>query len=288
MPSWRRVTLSSAGPVPEDLIARLHESGSLGVEVRGGLVFAYFPEEIDATALLAELTRVVHPFTGSLRLESCERMEDGRWHERWVERLAPIPVGRRFWIVPGVAPPQRSPREGSEGLLDGRHILKVTPGQAFGTGEHPTTRMCLELMEQEIRDGWSLLDVGTGSGILAIGARMLGAEPVVGIDIDEVAVQVARGNAAASAVTGVLLAAAGPEALRPRRFDLLVANLDAQMLARSMGCLSTLVERRAIVSGILRPQRRLVEEAAARVGLGRASVRLSGEWVAILLERVGG
>lgn len=279
MRSWRRVTLSGAGPVPDDLIACLHESGCLGAEIREGLVLAYFPEEMDASAVVADLARLIGPAAGALRVESCEPVTDGRWHERWVEGLAPIRVGRRFWIVPGLEAP---------GRLDGRHALRVTPGRAFGTGEHPTTRMCLELLEEEVRPGWSLLDVGTGSGILAIGGGMLGAAPVLGIDIDEVAIQVARENAAANGVPGMLFAAAGPEALRPRRFDLLVANLDAQTLARSMGCLSTLVERRAIVSGILRPQCRLVEEAAARVGLGRASVRLSGEWVAILLERVGG
>ncbi len=210
-------------------------------------------------------------------LESSTLVDDGRWHERWMRGLAPIEAGRRFLIIPGTASP--------EAAGGSRAGIVMVPGQAFGTGEHATTRMCLELLEECVVPGDALLDVGTGSGILAIAARMLGASSVVAIDIDPVAVEVAARNARANQVGGVLFAACGLEALAPREADVVVANLYGATIVRLMREIARRATRDIVLSGFDTGDEHAVIESAASHGL-MAEARLEGEgWVAVRCRR---
>jgi len=267
---WRRLTfiLPAEPSAEESMIALLHDMGCLGAETEAGRVVAWFDRDIDTAALSV---------TGC-RLASSEEVADEPWHERWMEGLEPIPAGRRFLIVPG---PDRGAAE------TGRTIIRLTPGRAFGTGEHATTRLCLELMEERVRSGESLLDIGTGSGILSIAARLLGASPVVAVDTDETAVRVAARNAAANRCGGILFAAASQAALRPGPFDHVVANLDAATLCRVMPFLGSACAADVVVSGILGEQEADVTVEAARQGLRPGGRREEGEWVALVFERRG-
>jgi ribosomal protein L11 methyltransferase len=188
---------------PEDrdlLIAELWEHGSAGiVELSERSVRAFFEDGTDRATLL-------RLFPGAtLRVE-----EERDWVASARELLQPMEVGRRFFLVPewrdDPAPP-------------GRFRIAINPGQAFGTGVHETTRLCLEALEEYVTPGITVLDIGTGSGILARAAGLLGAANVFGCDIDPMAVEIAGGGfvgsveAVASGVAGVVVANISPEAI---------------------------------------------------------------------------
>ncbi|HZI92885.1 MAG TPA: 50S ribosomal protein L11 methyltransferase [Patescibacteria group bacterium] len=275
MPEWRRITFSVTQPAQEDLIVRLHELGSLGVETVGPSLCAYFTSGIDETALIRDVEQQLGG-AARVRLVASEPVKDGFWHERWMEGLAPFVLGERFLVVPGPATPPDTL---------GRQVIRLTPGRAFGTGEHATTRMCVSLIERVVHPGDSVLDAGTGSGILSIAARMLGGDPVVGIDIDETSVVVASRNLAINAVDGVHLIAGTLEALQWRPFEVVVANINGSTLLRLMPSLSALTRREAILSGILKEEEREVAGAAARCGLTVTGRSVDGDWLALTLSR---
>ena len=273
MRSWRRLILQVPDADQEPVVALLHEYGTLGVASDEGRLIAYFPPGSDE-----DVGRVLSsPEIATLRVVSDDVIADERWHERWMERLEAFPVGERFVVVPvGRAIP-----------AGGRIALRVTPGRAFGTGEHATTRLSLAMLEQELEPGDTVLDAGTGSGILAIAAHLLGARRVAAIDLDDEAVGVAARNAAASGTSGILFAAMPLEAIRPTVFDLVVANIDALTLIRVMPLLASMTRRALIVSGLLSGDEAGVARAARDAGLRDKSRRAEEDWVALSLA-VGG
>ena len=165
-------------------------------------------------------------------------------------------------------------------------MIRLTPGRAFGTGEHATTRMCLMMIEREIAATSTLLDVGTGSGILAIGARLLGAGMVVAIDTDLEAIVIASRNALINDAGALLFAAGGVEAVRDdRQFDIVVANISGAALVRLMKILCAISSRTMILSGILTEEAGEVALAARRNGFGVTARQDGGDWVALTLKR---
>jgi ribosomal protein L11 methyltransferase len=185
-------------------------------------------------------------------------VEEG-WEERWRAFHKPVRVGE-LWV----GPPWEEPDEGALAVV-------IDPGRAFGTGSHPTTRLCLELLEHLPRG--SLLDVGVGSGVLAIAAAKLGFGPVLGIDVEEAAVQATRANAAANAVVVEARLADGAEESLPAA-DVTVANIslaDVQRLRPDSG--------HVVTSGYL------ASEAAELAGYRRSLRREADGWAADLHER---
>ena len=279
MAAWRCLTFSIADSALDDLITGLHEAGTLGAEVRDGRLAAYFADPLDETVLLASLRSLLGRSAGTLTLESSHAVPDGFWHERWMESLVPFEVGASFLVVPGPSTPEP---------VKGRRIIRLTPGRAFGTGEHATTRMCLTMIEEAVTAGVTLLDVGTGSGILAIGARTLGAGTVLAIDTDPDAIVTARRNATINDAAGLHFVAGGLECLRGGvRFDIVVANITGTALVRLMESLDALCERTLILSGILVEEEDEVAGAARSGGLAVISRRSEGDWVAMTLARRG-
>lgn len=267
MRSWRRLILQVPDADQEPVVALLHECGTLGVTSDEGRLIAYFPTGSDEA-----VGRVLNcEEFASLRLVSDDVIADERWHERWMERLEAFPIGERFVVVPAGKPVPAG----------GRIPLMVTPGRAFGTGEHATTRLSLATLEEEIRAGDAVLDAGTGSGILAIAARLMGARSVAAIDIEDEAVGVAARNAAASGAAGILFATMSLEAIRPVQFDLVVANIDAVTLNRVMPLLASMTRRSLIVSGLLTADEWEVVRAARAAGLRDKSRRADEGWVAL-------
>ncbi len=283
MPTYS-LTLSTPPDLVEVRSAELWDLGATGVEVRDGEVTP-MPGEAppQGVAVLVgwfgdrgEAERAQAELGGSVA-----ETPDQDWGEGWKTGLGPISVGRVFvrpsWVVAEV------PRDAVEVVLD--------PGMAFGTGAHATTALCLAALSELLAaaPGASVLDVGTGSGLLAIAARKLGAGAVRGNDNDPVAVAVARENAARNGVEVVL--GEEPLAAIPDRFDVVVANILANTLVELAPDVAGHLRPGgvAILSGILAPQEEEVRAAYRRAGLRPLPDRdrRDGDWSLLAFGREG-
>ncbi|MFV9475152.1 50S ribosomal protein L11 methyltransferase [Advenella sp. RU8] len=223
-------------------------------------VVALLPDDIEPEALLAQLqaqTGVDYTANSLLR-----EVADEDWVRLTQSQFDPIQIAGRIWIVPSwhkdnPIVPQGSPENGQQNIL-----VELDPGLAFGTGSHPTTRLCTEWLEACLPANVQVLDYGCGSGILAIVAKKLGAAQVVGVDIDEQAVQSAHYNAQANDVEiDVCL----PDGLAAGTFDVVVANI----LSNPLKVLAPMLAGRVapgghlVLSGVLERQADEVAQAYA-------------------------
>jgi ribosomal protein L11 methyltransferase len=217
---------------------------------------------------------------------------DQNWMEAWKERYHPIPIGKRLIIVPAWL---ESPEAA-------RVSIKIDPGMAFGTGTHPSTQLCLELIEQfcDQEPGATLpsmtaIDVGCGSGILSIGALKLGMGTALGVDIDEASVRASRENSDTNAIAperfeiGLGSVTEILEGRFPvRQARLVLANILAPIIIRLFGMgLADLVEKGGvlILSGILAEQVVQVQTCAEKHGMKFVKKSQMGDWVALLFAR---
>jgi ribosomal protein L11 methyltransferase len=261
----------------EDLAtALLWEAGTLGlqVDVAGpdAVLLAYFR----GGAATAETILVALDALPVARIENATA-PDVDWVARFRESFTAFHAGS-FHIVPAWA-------SGSPG--HGRRLI-VDPGQAFGTGTHQSTRLSLAAVEEVCaqRLPRRVLDVGTGSGILAIAARLLGARVAVGIEIDADALPAAREHAALNDVDVHLIRGDGARGVRPGSFDLVLANIVAPLLIERAHELAEACRPAGdiVLAGILKDQAEAVREAYAPHA-GAIDVRFDGEWAALLLRR---
>jgi ribosomal protein L11 methyltransferase len=208
---------------------------------------------------------------GLVDVESTEIPDD--WADRWQDFHQPLLVGGRLWVRPSWVEPR-------EGTID----LVVDPGQAFGTGAHPTTRMCLELLAELADAGeahGALADWGTGSGVLAIAAAKLGFAPVVACDHEPAALEAAATNAAANGIE-LDLRRLNLRSDPPPAASTAVANLTAPILREVVPRLDPPPER-LICSGLLASEADGIRDAFAGRGLEERARRQEGDWVALLL-----
>lgn len=253
---------------------------------RPARVCAYFPAGPAGEARLAAMREALRTFPryfpdvihepGWWR-EVLRPVADADWAEAWKAHFKPFRVGRRLVVVPSWEDYRPQP---------GDVILRLDPGMAFGTGTHASTALCLEALERLVDPGMDVLDVGTGSGILAIAAALLGARHVTALDIDPVAVRVARENVAANAVAAQVAVREGEAAGEPAASsDLVLANLTAGIhlavhadLTRALRPGGTLV-----AGGIIAEEADRVAATLAGDGL-HCRERLEKEgWVALIL-----
>ncbi|MGN6665041.1 MAG: 50S ribosomal protein L11 methyltransferase [Solirubrobacterales bacterium] len=208
-----------------------------------------------------------------IEVSSTEIPDD--WADRWRDFHKPLFVAGRLWLRPSWEPPR-------DGAID----VVVDPGQAFGTGAHPTTRLCLEFLCELADTGGAdgeLVDLGTGSGVLAIAAAKLGWSPVRGYDHEPAALEATEANADANDVQLHL----ERMNLRERLPDLaptVVANMTAPILTAVAEQLAD-APQALICSGLLLGEQDEVAAAFARAGLEEEERRREGEWAALLLRR---
>jgi len=220
---------------------------------------------------LGELDAVVGE--GRIEVSSTEIPDD--WADRWRDFHKPLLVGERLWLRPSWEPPR-------EGTVD----LVVDPGQAFGTGAHPTTRLCLEYLLELAAAGEAtgpLTDLGCGSGVLAIAAAKLGWGPVSGYDHEQAALDASAANASINAVQLTLGQMNLREALPPLA-PTVVANMTSPIL-KAVASQIAGPPPAMILSGILPPELDEVSEVFGSAGLTEIGRRQDGDWAALLLRR---
>lgn len=264
--AWHSLTLTTDSAHAEALADALLEAGALSVEIddddAGTEKETPQFDEPGASAVLAwENSRVTALFEpgvdlASLAAECAARagiegkpalIEDEVSEQDWVQltqsQFDPIRISDRLWVVPSW----------HEAPDPGALVLRLDPGMAFGTGSHPTTRLCLEWIERHVEPGDSVLDYGCGSGILAIAAAKLGASTLLGVDIDPQAVAAARYNAERNRVD---VRFTDSSVKIERRFDIVLANILANTLKALAPeiCARVRPGGRLLLSGILETQ----------------------------------
>lgn len=211
---------------------------------------------------------------------------DQNWMEAWKTRYQPIPIGRKLLILPAWL----------ESPEPGRVAIKIDPGMAFGTGTHPTTQLCLEFVEECLPEDCPLvMDIGCGSGILAIAALKLGAQSALGVDIDEASIRNSRENAENNGIPdeAFQLGLGSVSEIRAGKFGaasapLVLANILGPILVRLFDTgLAELVAPGGtlILSGILDHLAASVAAAAQKNGLALVETKTMGDWVALKVIR---
>jgi ribosomal protein L11 methyltransferase len=308
--NWLEVSLTVNGELAEavaDVLARFAFSGVMmeqgvkytddedaGTPTGPITVRAYLEmnDQIEDTRQKLEESLYYLGMIQPLPAASYQEIADQNWMEAWKQHYKPILIGERLVIVPAW---MDSPDPN-------RIAIRIDPGMAFGTGTHPTTQLCLELMEKYFEDPlssmvnrpWSIIDVGCGSGILSIAALKLGAKSALGVDIDAGSIENARENANTNSIGDELFLGIGSvqeildNKFSFRKAPLVVANILAPVIIRLFDAgLSELMEADGaiLLSGILQEQAQNVIEAAQARGLRLNERRQMGDWVALAMNR---
>jgi ribosomal protein L11 methyltransferase len=242
-------------------------------------VIGYLPEDerLDTrrSKLEAEIGRLGNHIGMVYRL-SYREVDEQNWAESWKAFFWPQKIGERILVKPSWRDYASSP---------GEIVIELDPGMAFGTGTHPTTTLCVQLIERHLKPGDSFLDVGTGSGILLLAAAKLGAGRLCGGDRDEMAVRVAAENLRRNGVDvrRVCLAQGALAAPFRGRFDLVAANILTQVIIELLDDVARLIKPGGIFicSGIIDPNRDLASGKMREVGLEVLEIRQKEGWVAL-------
>lgn len=298
--NWLEISLNVNGELAEAVADVLARYAPNGVVVENGV---YFKDADDpGTSLDVVNVRAYLPVDEKLE-ETRQRLEESLWYlgsiqplpeavftpiadqnwmEAWKENYKPIPVGEKLIIVPAwLESPDAT-----------RLPIRIDPGMAFGTGTHPTTQLCLELLEKYVAPGKDVIDLGCGSGILSIGAIKLGAGRALAVDIDLASVDATYENADANGITSGLLVGQGSvDELLAGKFDfqqapLVMANILANILIRLFeDGMGNLVSNQGvlILSGILEEQADNVVHVAIEHGFKLIEKRQIGDWVALVV-----
>ncbi len=281
--SWYALDAVTEPTAREAVEYALMEAGALGTESKGEsgeliIISAYFdapPDKEHVRAALFDALKLYSLQSSAVREIVFREFADRDWLGEWKKSWQPVAIGRRFIIAPPWSEVAAAP---------GQLVIRIEPGMAFGTGTHETTRLCLAAIEKYF-DGGSFLDVGTGTGILAIAAAKLKTEArIEACDTDEEAVQIAVENARLNEVDkriGFRVGTIDDEATASA--NLVCANLTADVIMPLLPQLLDATCGHLILSGILQEQMPLVEARLSELGIGEFDVETDGEWIAIIV-----
>ncbi|MCG3089172.1 50S ribosomal protein L11 methyltransferase [Sporosarcina cyprini] len=311
---WSEISIHTTHEATEAVANILHEAGASGVviedsnepdrvhENRFGEIYDLNREDFPAEGVIVKAYLPVNSFlietVGEIK-ESIENLrqfgidigdntiqtnevDEEDWATAWKKYYHPVKISNRFTIVPTW--------EEYEPVVTDELIIELDPGMAFGTGTHPTTVLCLQALEKYVTKGCKVVDVGTGSGVLAIGAAMLGASHVHALDLDEVAVQAAKENIELNHASDVVEVAHGnllDTVKEPA--DIIVANILAEVILTFTGDAYSLLPNDGlfIVSGIIAQKRDLVRDDLVDKGFEIVETVLMEDWVAIIARKKG-
>jgi len=205
-------------------------------------------------------------------------VNDSDWNENWKKYFHATEIGEKLAIVPSWEKYENK---------NNRTILQIDPGAAFGTGTHATTSLCLEMLQNYVNDCTEMLDIGCGSGILAVASVLLGAKTAVGVDIDAQSVKTAKANAEINSVTDKTEFIVGDLAEKVSgKYSVVCANIVADVVIRLLGNVKNYMEENAvlIVSGIIDVREKDVLNAAEKQGFTVTEKRYKDNWCAFALK----
>jgi len=273
---WYALDVDLEPAAQEAVQYALMEAGALGTEANDRVVTGYFaatPNRERVRDQLFDALRIYNLPASSVRDMNVRAVPQRDWLEEWKQSWQPVQIGRFI-----IAPPWSEIDEQPDRL-----IIRIEPGMAFGTGTHETTRLCLNAIQQHYSGG-SFLDVGTGTGILAIAAAKLFAQAhVEACDSDEDAIAIARENAAANGVLDQINFRVGSVDDSSASADLVCANLTADVITQMMSILVGLSCGKLILSGILETQIEMVQAALHACGVDDFEIVQDGEWIALIV-----
>jgi ribosomal protein L11 methyltransferase len=286
---WFAVDIEAVPEATEAVEFAFNELGSVGTETNDlkkisgehVRVVGYFEESPDEETVQDELYHALrtYGFTADAVISSSRReIENTDWLAEWKKHWKPTELGRFI-----IAPPWEAVDEKD------RIVIRIEPNMAFGTGTHETTQLCLKAIEENFQRGVSFLDVGTGTGILAIAAAKLSekSEPrirdlILACDTDEDAIGIARENAKLNGVDDIefIVGSITDETLE---FDLVCANLTIDVILPLLPLLITKARRALVLSGILVEQEGMIVSELTAMGMSNSSIERSGEWIAVTI-----
>jgi ribosomal protein L11 methyltransferase len=290
MKRWLVIELFIAKEFGEAVSNFLIEQGAKGIEELDGdlkweRLKTYFPQDGKEKRVLHALHRYlkslkkISPEIPNAQIKTASLPEQD-WGENWKRFFKPVQVTSRFVVKP----PWSKIR-----LKRGQIPIDITPGMAFGTGTHATTILCIQALEERLQKrGLSVLDVGTGSGILSIIAAKLGTREVWGVDIDGVAVENARENVEKNHVSDIVKIRKGSIGNLQKKFDVVVANIDLKSLRRMRKPLLNHLENQGflILSGILEGEKDRLGQHFIETGLLQwEEDSQEGEWVCLTFKK---
>lgn len=286
---WVGIEIPCSEEYADEVAAQLADAFGTSVEFfKGGIRFYLRGDHLSGNSR-SKLNKALDTirktlFPGITSEYSVTHLADDDWADRWKIHFKPLRIGRHFLICPTweKAEPQEQDR-----------IILMDPGMAFGTGHHETTRLCLEWLEEWAAERGpsglgSVLDLGTGSGILSIAAAILGFLPVLAVDNDPEAIGVARENITLNHLDSGIDLLTGSIDATVGTFDLVIANIQAMPLIEMAPRLARCVKRagRIVLSGILLEQRESVLKAYENEGPLLRNTFSAGEWCLLEFERV--
>ncbi len=221
---------------------------------------------------------------GSLETE-LSVTDEKDWENNWKQYFHPLPIGEKFLVVP-------SWEKASD---DSRLVIEIDPASSFGTGRHETTALCLEAVEKLSPNGKNVLDMGCGSGILGIGAALMGAKHIDAVDIDMVATRIAGENAEKNNVAGVTSVYCGNvlsdkalwDSFAEKKYELILANIVADIISDMLPLFDSCLvdDGRLVCSGIISPRKEFVLDALKDNGFEVVELKEKNDWVAIICKK---
>ncbi|NTU42587.1 MAG: 50S ribosomal protein L11 methyltransferase [Nitrospirales bacterium] len=278
---YYEIKIKVSAEAQEALFEGLTGIGCLGMVEEAGEIIAYFSDNLGIDSIRSGMESVKKNIResgldGEISYDFLFLAERD-WNETWKKKFQPIDVGQNLTIIP----PWMEKKEGRMNLI-------IDPGMAFGTGHHETTKACLSFIEKIAKGERkeSCLDVGTGTGILAIGASMLGYGQILGVDIDPLAIDAANRNIGLNNLTNITIKE-GTISVTEGVYDLITANLMSEILIRiapelaarlNMGC-------HALLSGMITGQEPEVIKEMEACGLHLLESFTDGRWVTLIMEK---
>ncbi len=273
-----------SGGVAIEPAARLEGEAYVVDGDAAALVKGYLPPGEDCAGVRRSLRLALRfaPLERPPRWRRARRLREEDWRDSWKRYFRPQRIGKRLLVKPSWATYE---------VAAGDTVIEIDPGMAFGTGQHPTTAMCLRALEERLRPGDAVLDLGAGSGILAIAAARLGAKRALALDIDPQAVKAARENAAANGVQALVEVREGtlPGGAPGERCDMVVANISSLTIERLAPAFAESLRQGGtlIVSGFLEDSVDGLSRALEAAGFRVERVDAEGVWRAITAARTG-